>query len=140
MTEYARSKGVEREDGKVEFVTLDHGAGRDVLGDAVTTLHEDRLILDGTDITKQAIRDAVKRSSPEWFAAVERAKAEARQRGVADFRTLIDPDTHYVSPPAEFFERYNALARAFVNHWVGAAVYPDDRDLSRRLAEFRAVP
>ena len=139
MTEFARSRGVEREDGKVEYVTLDHRREQDVLGDAVTTLHEDRLILDGIDITKQAIRNAVRRFSPDWAAEIDRAKTEARRRGVADFRTLMDPGVRYVSPPGEFFERYNALARAFVNHWVGAAVYPEDRDLSRRLREFREV-
>jgi phosphoribosylaminoimidazole-succinocarboxamide synthase len=139
MTEFAKSRGVEREDGKVEYVTLDHPRQVDVLGDAVTTLHEDRLILDGTDITKQAIRDAVKRFNPAWAAEIDRAKAEARAGGVADFRTVMDPAIHYVSPPAEFFERYNALARAFVNHWVGATIYPEDRDLSRRLQEFRTL-
>jgi phosphoribosylaminoimidazole-succinocarboxamide synthase len=139
MTELAHSRGAQREDGKVEYVTLDHQAERDVLGDAVTTLHEDRLILDGADITKQAIRDAVKQCSPEWAAEIERAKTEARHHGVADFRTLMDPAIRYVSPPAEFFKRYNALARAFVNHWVEAVVYPEDRDLSRRLQEFRAA-
>jgi phosphoribosylaminoimidazole-succinocarboxamide synthase len=139
MTELAQSRGVQREDGKVEYVTLDNRAEQDVLGDAVTTLHEDRLILDGTDITKQAIRDAVKRCSPEWAAEIERAKTEARRESVADFRTLMDPAIRYVSPPAAFFERYNAMARAFVNHWVGSAVYPEDGDLSRRLREFRAV-
>jgi phosphoribosylaminoimidazole-succinocarboxamide synthase len=139
MTELAQSRGVQREDGKVEYVTLDHPDSVDVLGDAVTTLHEDRLILDGTDITKQAIRNAVKRCSPEWAAEIDRAKTEARRQGIADFRTLMDPTVRYVSPPVAFFERYNALARAFVNHWVGAAVYPEDRDLTRRLQEFRAV-
>jgi phosphoribosylaminoimidazole-succinocarboxamide synthase len=139
MTEHARSRGVEREDGKVEFVTLDHRASKDVLGDAVTTLHEDRLILDGTDITKQAIRDAVKRSSPEWAAEIDRAKSEARRQGVADFRSLMDPALRCTLPPASFFHRYNALARAFVNHWLNATVYPDDRDLSQRLREFRAA-
>jgi phosphoribosylaminoimidazole-succinocarboxamide synthase len=139
MTEHAASKGVRRDDGKVEYMTLDHGAAVDVLGDAVTTLHEDRLVLDGLDVSKQAIRDAVRRASPAWAAEIDRAKREARARGVADFRTLMDPAIAYVSPPAEFFERYNALARAFVNHWVDAAVYPEDRDLERRLREFRAV-
>jgi phosphoribosylaminoimidazole-succinocarboxamide synthase len=139
LTDYAASKGVQRDDGKVEYVTLDHAGEVDVLGDAVTTLHEDRLVLDGLDVTKQAIRDAIRRSSPEWAAEIDRAKREARARSVADFRTLMGPAISYVSPPAEFFERYNALARAFVNHWVGAAVYPEDRDLPRRLREFRAA-
>jgi len=139
MTDYAASKGVQRDDGKVEYVTLDNDREVDVLGDAVTTLHEDRLVLDGLDVTKQAIRDAIRRSSPAWAAEIERAKREARARGVADFRTLMDPAISYVSPPAEFFESYNALARAFVNHWVGATVYPEDRDLQRRLREFRAA-
>jgi phosphoribosylaminoimidazole-succinocarboxamide synthase len=139
LTAYAASKGVRRDDGKVEYVTLDHEAETDVLGDAVTTLHEDRLVLDGMDVTKQAIRDAIRRSSPEWAAEIDRAKRAAREQGVADFRTLMDPAVPYFSPPAEFFARYNALARAFVNHWVDAVVYPEDRDLSRRLREFGEV-
>jgi phosphoribosylaminoimidazole-succinocarboxamide synthase len=139
MTEHAAGKGLQRDDGKVEYVTLDNNAEIDVLGDAVTTLHEDRLVLDGVDVTKQAIRDAIRRSAPAWAAEIDRAKKEARERSVADFRTLMDPSIAYVSPPAEFFARYNALARAVVNHWVGAAVYPDDRDLARRLREFREV-
>jgi len=51
----------------------------------------------------------------------------------------MDSAIRYVSPPREFFERYNALARAFVNHWIDATVYPEDLDLSRRLREFRKV-
>jgi phosphoribosylaminoimidazole-succinocarboxamide synthase len=139
MTEYAAAKGFQRDDGKVEYVTLNNETETDVLGDAVTTLHEDRLVLDGVDVTKQAIRDAIRRSAPAWAAEIERAKKEARERGVADFRTLMDPSVPYVSPPAEFFARYNALSRAVVNHWVGAAVYAEDRDLARRLREFREV-
>src|SRR5207237_5787394 len=125
-------KGVEREDGKVEYVTLDHRRAVDVLGDAVTTLHEDRLILDGTDITKQAIRDAVRRSSPAWVAEIDRAKSAARAQGVPDFRTLMDPAIRCTLPPAEFFHRYNALARASANHWPGAPVDPTDPRVSRR--------
>jgi phosphoribosylaminoimidazole-succinocarboxamide synthase len=139
MTAYAASKGVRRDDGKVEYVTLDHHVERDVLGDAVTTLHEDRLVLDGLDVTKQAIRDAIRRSAPAWATEIDRAKRAAREQGVADFRTRMNPGVPYVSPPAEFFARYTALARAFVNHWVDAAVYPEDRDLTRRLQEFREV-
>lgn len=139
MTTYAATKGFTRADGKVEYVTLDTGREQDVLGDAVTTLHEDRLLLDGMDVTKQTIRDAIRRSSPAWADEIDRAKRAAREQGVADFRTLMDPAVAYVSPPARFFERYNALARAVVNQWVDAAVYPEDRDLERRVREFREV-
>jgi phosphoribosylaminoimidazole-succinocarboxamide synthase len=139
MTAYAAAKGISRADGKVEYVTLDTDREQDVLGDAVTTLHEDRLLLDGMDVTKQTIRDAIRRSSPAWADEIDRAKRAAREQGVADFRTLMDPAIPYVSPPAQFFNRYNALARAVVNHWVDAAVYPEDRDLERRVREVRAV-
>lgn len=157
MTDYAASRGFTREDGKVEYVVLpdfvmtgksvEEGDVRDYLGDAVCTWHEDRLVYNGIGISKQRIRDKVKQLNPEWVAEIKRAKAEAKQNRIEDFRTLMDPEITYVSPNAAFFSAINKLFRAATNQWVGARVYdvyPEKDEnikdsLERAIEEFQAA-
>ena len=126
MTEYAASRGFKRSDGKVELITFigSEGRVRDVLGDAVCTWHEDRLEYNGTQISKQLIRDEVSRINPRWHDEIKRAKKQAKKEGHEDFRDLMDPDITYTSPSQEFFTRINTLFQAATNQWVGARVYP----------------
>ena len=117
MTEYAASRGFTRDDGKVEYVGL-------ILGDAVCTWHEDRLTTpQGVGISKQRIRNQVKKLNPKWYEDIERAKQQAKDNSVEDFRTLMDPNIKYTSPTPEFFEAINTLFRAGTNQWVDAKVY-----------------
>jgi phosphoribosylaminoimidazole-succinocarboxamide synthase len=149
MTDHAASRGFKRLDGKVEYVVVPGNDGKplDMLGDAVCTWHEDRLTFEGMGISKQRIRDKIKKLNPEWAAEIDRAKKQAEEEGVKDFRTLMNPEVEYVSPPAKFFEGVNVLFRAATNQWVGAEVYPlfeDKREslednLRRAIEEFRKV-
>jgi phosphoribosylaminoimidazole-succinocarboxamide synthase len=152
MTDYAAARGFVRADGKVEYVTFlakqgDLWVPVDVLGDAVCTWHEDRLLFNGFPVSKQPIRDKVKKLNPEWYAAIEAAKDRAEKEHVKDFRTLIDPSIKYVSPSPEFFEGINQLFRAGTNQWVASRVYdvyPGKKEsledsLARAIEEFQKV-
>ncbi|MBD3313078.1 hypothetical protein GF345_01415 [Candidatus Woesearchaeota archaeon] len=148
MTDYAFSVGISREDGKVEYITLmSDGLVKDILADAVCTWHEDRLVWKGLGISKQRIRDQVKKLNPEWYEDIQKAKKEAKKRGVEDFRTLMDPSIEYVSPSPEFFHAVNNLFRAGTNQWVQAKVYPVypqheeslEDNLDRAMEEFQKV-
>ena len=149
MTDYAKSRNFNREDGKVEHITLyDNGQQLDILGDAVCTWHEDRLVTpQGIGISKQRIRDKVKALNPEWYADIERAKKEAKVTGAQDFRALLNPAINYVSPSVEFFNGLNTLFRAATNQWVDSKVYdvyPSEGnslagDLEKAVAEFQRV-
>lgn len=140
MTAYAASRGFERLDGKVEYVG-------GILGDAVCTWHEDRLKSHGLGISKQRIRDKVKALNGEWYDNIQECKERAKEEGVEDFRTLMDPSIKYVSPDAEFFNAVNTLFRAATNQWVGAKVYTphpgkDDSledSLVRAIHDFKKV-
>ncbi len=124
MTAYAMSRGFERDDGKVEYITLvEGGIQKDILGDAVCTWHEDRLTVYGLGISKQRIRDEVKILNPKWYEDIEKAKEQAKKEGKKDFRDLMDRSIVYISPSPEFFEAINTLFRAGINQWVGARVY-----------------
>src|SRR3989344_1475152 len=125
MTDYARSRGFAREDGKVEYVVIldKDDQVQDVLGDVVCTWHEDRLTWKGLAISKQLIRDEVKRVNPQWYGEIERAKKQAKEEGHSDFRKLMDPSIEYVSPSDAFFSAINYLFEAATNQWVGSRVY-----------------
>ena len=148
MTSYAASRGFTRLDGKVEYVVLPTELGpHDVLGDAVCTWHEDRLTYGGIGISKQRIRDRIKKLNPEWYAEIERAKALAKEKGLKSFRDEMNLDIKYNSPSPEFFHAINALFRAATNQWVDARVFDvhpgrDDSledSLDRAVEEFQRV-
>jgi len=149
MTDHAESRGFAREDGKVEYITLvEEEEQFDVLGDAVCTWHEDRLVTpQGIGISKQRIRNKVKELNPRWYAEVGRAKQEARDERRPDFRKLMDSSIKYTSPDPEFFHAINNLFRAGTNQWVDAKVYDIypgqdnsmEDDLEKAVEEFQKV-
>ncbi len=89
VTEQAESAGLVHEDGKIECLYYD---GEIRVGDVVGTFDENRFSYEGTQLSKEVIRQYHKRSQPEWVEAVAQAKAEAKRTDVADWRQLCDVD------------------------------------------------
>jgi phosphoribosylaminoimidazole-succinocarboxamide synthase len=56
----------------------------------VGTFDENRFSHEGTQVSKEVIRQYHKRTQPEWVEAVSAAKAEATEEGVADWKSLCD--------------------------------------------------
>lgn len=147
MTSYANSRGFKRLDGKVEYATLViNGEQVDVFADAVCTWHEDRLLWNGLGVSKQRIRNKAKKVNPKWYAEIERAKIQALEKGVEDFRTLMNPNIQYTSPAPEFFVAYNNLMRSATNQWIGQPLYQSSNKkdslpdaLDRAAEEFKKV-
>lgn len=148
MTQYAEHLGFVREDGKIEYITLNtHEGQKVVLADAVCTWHEDRLLYGGFPISKQLIRNKIVQVSSAWYDEIQRAKAAAREQQVANFKELMNPEIRYQSPSAEFFAAINILFRAATNKWVDAAVYDVypgkneslSNNLERAIEEFKKV-
>jgi len=147
MTDYAASRGFKREDGKFELIVVPTGDGiADILGDAVCTWHEDRLVTpQGLGISKQRIRDKIVELNPEWYQEVKAAKKQARIEGIEDFRTLLSSRTPPIMPSADFFKAVNTLFRAGTNQWIGSKVYqiyPEQNntledDLEKAVEEFK---
>ncbi|MWV41505.1 phosphoribosylaminoimidazolesuccinocarboxamide synthase [Natrialba sp. INN-245] len=91
ITEQAESAGLDHQDGKIECLYVD---GEIRVADVVGTFDENRFSYEGTQLSKEVLRQYHKRTQPEWVQSVEAAKAEAKREGVADWRTLCttDPD------------------------------------------------
>lgn len=148
MTDYAQSLEFKREDGKVEYITLEvDGFPIDKLGDAVCSWHEDRISWNGLGISKQRIRDKVKSLNEEWYADIQECKKRAREEGHASFKDLLDKSIEYNSPSEKFFTATNRLFRTATNKWVNEKVYdvyPQRNEsltdsLERAVEEFEGI-
>jgi len=87
VTNRAAEAGLVHEDGKIECL---YYRGEVRVADVVGTFDENRFSYDGQQVSKEVVRQYHKRTQPEWVAAVGEAKAEADERGVADWKALCD--------------------------------------------------
>jgi phosphoribosylaminoimidazole-succinocarboxamide synthase len=87
ITEHADGVGLSHQDGKIECLYHD---GDVKVADVAGTFDENRFLRDGTQISKEFLRQFYKGYDPEWVDAVGDAKDEADARGVADWRGLCD--------------------------------------------------
>ncbi|WP_440766144.1 phosphoribosylaminoimidazolesuccinocarboxamide synthase [Natronorubrum sp. DTA7] len=87
VTEQADSAGLVHEDGKIECL---YYRGEIRVADVVGTFDENRFSYEGTQLSKEVLRQYHKRTQPEWVQAVEAAKAEAKQEDVADWKSLCE--------------------------------------------------
>ncbi|WIV66831.1 phosphoribosylaminoimidazolesuccinocarboxamide synthase [Natrialbaceae archaeon AArc-T1-2] len=91
VTDQAESAGLVHEDGKIECLYYD---GEIQVADVVGTFDENRFSYEGTQLSKEVLRQYHKRTQPEWVEAVQAAKTEAKERDVADWksRCAVEPE------------------------------------------------
>ena len=87
ITEQADSAGLVHEDGKIECL---YYQGEIRVADVVGTFDENRFSYEGTQLSKEVLRQHHKRTQPDWVQAVKAAKAEAKQEDIADWKSLCD--------------------------------------------------
>ena len=112
VTEQAESAGLVHEDGKIECLYYD---GEIRVADVVGTFDENRFSYEGTQLSKEVIRQYHKRTQPEWVEAVEAAKAEAKARDVADWKSLCaaEPEPLAADVVETARDMYSAGANAY---------------------------
>ena len=89
VTAQAAEAGLVHEDGKIECLYVD---GEIRVADVVGTFDENRFSYEGTQLSKEVIRQYHKRTQPEWVETVNEAKAEAEARDIADWKSLCEQD------------------------------------------------
>ncbi len=87
VTDRAEDAGLTHEDGKIECL---YYRGEIRVADVVGTFDENRFSYEGTQISKEVIRQYHKRTQPEWVEAVQDAKAKAKRRDIADWKSLCE--------------------------------------------------
>ena len=89
VTEQADAAGLDHQDGKIECL---YYRGEIRVADVVGTFDENRFSYEGTQLSKEVLRQYHKRTQPEWVQAVEAAKAEAKREDVADWKALCEAE------------------------------------------------
>ncbi|ELZ29590.1 phosphoribosylaminoimidazole-succinocarboxamide synthase [Halosimplex carlsbadense 2-9-1] len=87
VTDRAADAGLTHEDGKIECLYYE---GEVRVADVVGTFDENRFSYGDQQVSKEVVRQYHKRTQPEWVEAVSAAKAEADERGVADWKSLCE--------------------------------------------------
>lgn len=127
ITDLAAERGLECADGKIEFALDD--AGQPLLVDTAGTPDENRLLLNGVNVTKQVLRDhylalGLERDVQAWAAAGR-------------------PRASWPSPPrlpADLLALVADLYRGLCERWTGTRIWdgPSIEDVAREIAARRA--
>jgi phosphoribosylaminoimidazole-succinocarboxamide synthase len=131
VTEQAAEAELVHEDGKIECLYFD---GEIRVGDVVGTFDENRFAFHGQQVSKEFIRQYHKRTQPEWVEAVEAAKREAKERDVADWKSLCEASPDLLAD--DVLEAARDLYAAGTNAYVGRELL-DAPELADAVAEVR---
>lgn len=130
VTERAETAGFTHEDGKIECLYVD---GEVHVADVAGTFDENRFAYEGREVSKEVVRQYYKRTDPVWVDAVSEAKAEADERGVADWRELCEESPDPL--PADLVQATADMYAAGANRYTGHEWF-DAPPLADALAAF----
>jgi phosphoribosylaminoimidazole-succinocarboxamide synthase len=133
VTERGEAAGFEHQDGKIECV---YAGGEVLVADVVGTFDENRFSYCGTQVSKEVLRQYYRRTDPEWVEAVETAKRAAKQRDVADWKSLCDRGPTPLPDPVigAAADLYAAGANAYTGReWFDAPPVADAVEAVREL-------
>ncbi len=133
VTERAESADLVHEDGKIECLYYD---GEIRVADVVGTFDENRFSYEGTQLSKEVLRQYHKRSQPEWVEAVDDAKARAKERDVADWKSLCDVEPEPLE--AEVVATARDLYCAGTDAYTGMEIF-DAPPLSKAVGSVRGL-
>ena len=118
VTEQAESAGLVHEDGKIECLYYD---GEIRVADVVGTFDENRFSYEGTQLSKEVIRQYHKRTQPDWVEAVSTAKSQAKAEDIADWKSLCERDPEPLEN--EVIDVARGMYCAGTNAYIGEEVF-----------------
>ena len=106
------------------------------MADVIGPFDENRFSYDGQEVSKEVIRQYHKRTQPEWVEAVAAAKAEAKRRDVADWKSLcvLEPEPL----PAEVVRVASDLYAGGANAYLDRSLF-DAPSLAEAVEAVRAL-
>ena len=133
VTERADDAGFVHQDGKIECLSFE---GEIRVADVVGTFDENRFSYEGTQVSKEVIRQHHRRTQSEWVEAVGVAKRRATTEGVADWKPLCD---RLPEPLAdEVIEAARDLYCAGTNAYLGRGVF-DAPDIAAAVETIQSL-
>ena len=132
VTDRAEAAGMVHQDGKIECLFYE---GEIRVADVVGTFDENRFSYDGTQLSKEVLRQYHKRTQPAWVEAVAAAKTEAKARDLADWKALCDRSPDPLDPGV--IEAVADLYRAGTNRYTDESIFADAPSMDDAIAAVR---
>ncbi len=135
----AKAAGMMIDDGKIELCAVQTEPGLELaVTDFMATFHETRrsiLIGNGTYVrqSKQTERNLNKIVNPDWVSEVAAAKVEAIERGISDWRSLVQSSPKPL--PAHYFKARNSFNQAATNRLLASKLGYGLYDINLSLDE-----
>lgn len=114
ITDLGEAAGFTHQDGKIEC--LYHG-GDIKVADVAGTFDENRFSREGTQLSKEVIRQYYRQSDPEWVQAVSEAKQAAREGSDPNWRDRVDMAPKPL--PEHVLRHVSNMYRAGANAYLG---------------------
>ena len=127
---HAKSVGMVEYDGKHEYVFRNGILVADVLG----TLDECREFLNNDQVSKEFLRQYHEKHQPELYADVQRAKKEAKAKGIHDWKSLLTVQPKHLEP--RLVELVGEMYQSAADRWTGLNLF-NVRPLEQVMDELR---
>ncbi|MGB9676576.1 MAG: phosphoribosylaminoimidazolesuccinocarboxamide synthase [Candidatus Bathyarchaeales archaeon] len=132
ITEIASKAGLLNEDGKIELAF--DPQRRLMVVDVVGTLDECRFTYEGLHVSKEIARIYYRQT--EWAREVEEAKKKAKEKGVEDWKSLVETKPPKLEPKLRTL--ISQIYMAAANEFTGRKIF-DVPKLLTLIREFKSV-
>ncbi len=132
ITGKAEAAGFEHYDGKIEAM---YNKTEILLVDTVGTFDENRFMYNGTQISKEILRQVYKQQQPEWVRCVENAKAKAREKNDPGWKSYCDQEPQPLSE--DLIQLVSNLYKSGANKYMGAEVFADVPGIDKLISELK---
>ncbi|WP_458187444.1 phosphoribosylaminoimidazolesuccinocarboxamide synthase [Haladaptatus sp. NG-WS-4] len=118
VTQRAAEAELVHEDGKIECLYYE---GDVRVADVVGTFDENRFTFHGQQVSKEFLRQYHKREQTEWVDAIRDAKTEAKERDIAEWKSLCEVEPEPL--PTEVIAAARGLYASGTNAYVGRELF-----------------
>lgn len=130
ITKRAEKAGMTNDDGKLEFIYVN---GDILVGDVAGTFDENRFTYNGTQVSKEVLRQAYKKQQPDWVKEVKKAKEKAKSEGIEKWKKLVDSEP----APLGFETLVSEMYQAGANKYIGKNFF-DVRNLDQVIKDLKS--
>lgn len=127
ITDIAEKSGMSHDDGKLEFLFSD---GDILIGDVAGTFDEARFTYNETQVSKEVLRQGYKEEQSDWVEEVEEAKKEADEKGLKNWKELVESDPL----PLGIEDLVSEMYQAGANRYIGKDFF-EVRDLDQVMKD-----
>lgn len=113
IVDRAEEVGMRHDDGKLEFLKINDEI---VVGDVAGTFDEGRFTFQNVQVSKEVLRQAYKKRQPSWVEEVKDAKEKSKDKGVKNWKKIVNSKPKPLGIENLVSEMYQAGANKYIGN------------------------